>query len=85
MLKPMSRRIFNIIEPIIDAFTNSVSPAWIANIAIKNSMALPNVAFIRLPKMVVVLIESCWVDLAMRLVSGMTANIAVMKTAIGSK
>ncbi len=82
---PMSNRLFNIIEPMIDAFTISTSPAWIANIAIINSMALPNVAFIRLLKIVVVLIEICWVDLAIRLVSGMMANMAAMKTAIGLK
>jgi hypothetical protein len=85
MLKPMSKRIFKIIEPIIDAFTISTSPAWIANIAIINSIALPNVAFNKLPTIVLVLNDSCWVDLAIRLVSGMIAKIAAIKTAIGIK
>ena len=85
ILKPISRRIFNIIEPMIDAFTISMSPAWRANIAIINSMALPNVAFNKLPTIVLVLSDSCWVDLAIWLVSGMIANIAAMKTAVGIK
>ena len=42
-LNPRIKRIFPKIDPVIDALTNVKRPAFIAEVAIINSGALPNV------------------------------------------
>ena len=70
------------IEPMMDALTISTSPCRRAKNAIRNSIALPNVALMREPTTAVVLIDRCCVDLAIRLVIGTTANTDMIKTAV---
>ena len=44
---PIRSSTLIMIEPVMDALTSSTSPACKAKIAMKNSTALPNVAFMR--------------------------------------
>src|SRR2546426_5083565 len=50
MLTPRTRRMFPMIEPVIDAFTTPTRPLDRATRAMSSSVAFPNVAFRRPPR-----------------------------------
>ncbi|AKB50284.1 hypothetical protein MSBRW_1031 [Methanosarcina barkeri str. Wiesmoor] len=72
-------------EPVIDAFTISVSPACRAKKLMINSVAFPKVAFNNPPRAGPVRTEISSVDSPMNFASGMIASEAKTKIAIGEE
>ncbi len=67
------------IEPVSDAFTNSINPALRAKIPMISSAALPSVAFIRPPNVGPVRAASSSVAIPIRWASGMIAAALIRK------
>jgi hypothetical protein len=71
---PKTKSRFPTNEPVIDAFTTSIRPARSANVPIRSSVALPNVAFSSPPKAGLLLAESSSVASPINFASGMIAS-----------
>lgn len=82
---PKIKSRFPIMEPVIDAFTISVSPACREKMLMINSVAFPKVAFNNPPSAGPVYPEISSVDLPINLARGMIASEARIKMTIGEK
>src|SRR5437867_887992 len=83
MLTPRTRRMFPMIEPVIDALTTSTSPPERATRAMISSVAFPNVAFSRPPRPGPARLPSSSVARPITYASGTIAIPAERKTANG--
>ena len=81
--KPRTKSRLPMIEPVIEAFTTSISPALSAKMPMMSSVALPKVALRSPPTTGVVRVANSSVDWPMSLASGTMASAERKKTVTG--
>ena len=84
-LMPITSSTLPMIEPVMDAFTRSSSPARIAKSVMISSAALPSVAFSRPPSRGPVCAANSSVERPIKPAAGMTASAEARKIGTGDQ